>query len=646
MVANNPGPFFFAWVNPDEVFDPVTHRRMDEIIASFEIDQTEGDFAALDITVKNPHIGLLSAGRKVWAWFSIDKNWQRRGSFTPDMEPLFFGRLLGIPEGLISERVTLSFIAKPLDFAEQKEALAVDLRVLPTYDPVFLTPEAQADPDSVLEALPNLWHTDRVTLDVTTSHILVGEDGIEEFQESEVPYDSVQINIGQVPARAILMTGRVGWTQASSGSVNLGSFNFMTYAGKSLLDNWPKTNDTFEGGWRVTDGNIVDNYGIDNTETTSFSIQWQNTESKHATGDTMSTSISSSVALLDSPSIVTQLTFGSKTGASEASVNTTSVRIPLWALSANLRLGYDASRSRQETISFVMRANFQDLVTVPDDNVVKQIDITGGDVGVPLPGGEVPIGSVLRRSYFSTDRGLRSLEYLLLRARAELLLASRAIEITFNCKFDRAIELSCRKNALLHDRRIPGGFAEGKITKYAVKLDGTDGTAFGTVTIGCPIGYGGSVAPVHGDPTYVEDGYVADGYQARENALVVLDAGDVGYTVPIDAPNDDGFVFPLRGTTGVKRFIVHGSIDQQGAGIDGIITPPQSLVFNADDYEKLRNRSTEVPKQIEAFLKDNAIWVEMHLANLNAGPFNDIYDVVVTDLEMPQGINLEAGSTP
>jgi hypothetical protein len=76
---------------------------------------------------------------------------------------MFFGACSEFPEGLISERVTLSFIARPLDFADQKEAVAAALRVLPTYDPVFLTPEAQADPDSVLEALPELWHTDRTS---------------------------------------------------------------------------------------------------------------------------------------------------------------------------------------------------------------------------------------------------------------------------------------------------------------------------------------------------------------------------------------------------------------------------------------------------------------------------------------------------
>jgi hypothetical protein len=173
----------------------------------------------------------------------------------------------------------------------------------------------------------------------------------------------------------------------------------MTYAGKSLLDNWPKTNDTFDGGWRVTSGNIVDNYGIDNTETSSFTLQWSNTQKKHAVGDTISTSLSSSIALLTSPSIVTELTFGSKTGHW---VRLQSTRLACASRFGRCRpileLGYDAARDRQETISFVMRANFQSLVTVPDDTEVKKIDITGGDVGSIDPGGEVPIGSTLRRT--------------------------------------------------------------------------------------------------------------------------------------------------------------------------------------------------------------------------------------------------------
>ena len=159
--------------------------------------------------------------------------------------------------------------------------------------------------------------------------------------------------------------------------------------------------------------------------------------------------------------------------------------------------------------------------------------------------GEVPIGSVRRRSFFPTARGLQSIEYLICLARAHLLLRSRAVEVSWECGFERAIELSCRKNARVFDPRLPGGSAIGKIIKYGFSADGDTGRLIGTVTIGCAIGFGGAVTEVAGTPTYVAEDYVEVGYQFYDGQIEVLPASDVGYTVPIDAPNDDGLVFPL-----------------------------------------------------------------------------------------------------
>lgn len=108
--------------------------------------------------IKNPRIGLLAPARRTWAWLS------HGGA------PLFFGRLVGVPSNINLNAVTLDFIGRPVDYAAQKAALAASLRVLPYYDPVFITPDAQTDPDTVLEARLAMWHIDRTTLAVTTSH--------------------------------------------------------------------------------------------------------------------------------------------------------------------------------------------------------------------------------------------------------------------------------------------------------------------------------------------------------------------------------------------------------------------------------------------------------------------------------------------
>ena len=586
--------FHFAWVDASEaVFGP-EHLVEDEKVLSIAIEHNEGDFPSLSIVLKNPRIGLLAPARKTWAWLSHGGT------------PLFFGRLVGVPSNINQNAVTLEFIARPADYASQKAALAASLRVLPYYDPVFITPDAQADPDTVLEARPALWHIDRTTLAVTTSHILVGEDGVEEFLENEVPYDSVSISIGQVPTRSLTVSADVSWTQSARGNINVGSYCFETYSGKALIYDWPKPGDSIDGGYTVSFGYAQDNYNIDGTEPASFSISWTNEERKHATGDTLSTSISSTIAPLRGPSIKVPLTSGSKSGEGEASVDSTWLRIPLWAVSAGLSVNYEAARDRKETIQFTMQANFQALVTLTGEEEVGTLRIGGGDVGVPLDG-SVPIGDVRNRSYFSSDRGLQSLEYLLHRARSQLMSSGRAINVSWDCSFERAKQLSCRKNALLHDHRLPGGQAQGKIVKYALSLDGDSGKPIGHVEIACSIGYGGSVAGVTGEPAYVDTGYVDEGYQFMDGQIVALDAGDVGYTVPVDAPNDDGIHFPLTYRQAILVNETHGLADAQAAAIDGLAQSPvtgfSGPTGTQEQIDAILNRSTEVPRQIENMLK-------------------------------------------
>lgn len=141
----------------ESVFGP-EHLVEDEKVLSIEIEHSEGDFPSLSIVIKNPRIGLLAPARKTWVWLSHGGT------------PLFFGRLVGVPSNINQNAVTLEFVARPADYAAQKSTLAGSLRVLPYYDPVFITPDAQADPDTVLEARPAMWHIDRTTLAVTTSH--------------------------------------------------------------------------------------------------------------------------------------------------------------------------------------------------------------------------------------------------------------------------------------------------------------------------------------------------------------------------------------------------------------------------------------------------------------------------------------------
>ena len=80
--------------------------------------------------------------------------------------------------------------------------------MLPYYDPVFVAKDKWDDPDAVLEARSELWHIDRVTGALTTSDLLVGEDGSDDFLADEVPYDSVSVHLNQTPLRTVSVDRR------------------------------------------------------------------------------------------------------------------------------------------------------------------------------------------------------------------------------------------------------------------------------------------------------------------------------------------------------------------------------------------------------------------------------------------------------
>ena len=113
----------------------------------------------------------------------------------------------------------MQFLARPDDLNAQKTALADSLKVLPYYDPVWLT--ADTTPDTVLETYSALYHINRTTLAVTISDILGGEDGIIDIDESQSIYDKFSLAYGQPPLVATTVSGTVSWTQQAEGVLDV-----------------------------------------------------------------------------------------------------------------------------------------------------------------------------------------------------------------------------------------------------------------------------------------------------------------------------------------------------------------------------------------------------------------------------------------
>jgi hypothetical protein len=439
--------------------------------------------------------------------------------------------------------VQLQFLARPDDFNAQKTSWASSLAALPFYDPVWYA-AATFNPDTVLETYSALWHIDRVSLALSISDILEGEDGIIDVGEDLSIYDHFSLAYGEPPLVATSIVGTVTWSQQAEGAIdvtqpivrafsNAGSAYNDTFAtsafntggggliqclcGAGLKSDWPKPGTSIGGGWTLssaTDGRGVPLcYILDATNKSEggwilpqnyFGITFEG--SMPPDSQAGNTEEQSNVAVYLN------------------AVGTFSARFPLNVYKIRMTLNYQANRKRTETVSAVVMAGVQQELSDSSENDREAISLTSELVGQAVDfDGAVPIGNVAYRSYFQTARGAASFEYLLLAARAKMRARARSVDITFAIAWRPALDITLRHNVRLTDRRLPGGNAIGKVKAY--KLTCADGVMLGEFTIGCSIGTGLSTAPQPGAPCYVDPGYV-DGYQVITGAQVSLAAAD------------------------------------------------------------------------------------------------------------------------
>ncbi|TIW11295.1 MAG: hypothetical protein E5V66_14115 [Mesorhizobium sp.] len=584
--------WFFAWVDETETTFGLEHQVEDEEIVSISLTHKEGAFATLDLTVRNPRTGLLAPGRKQWAWLS----WHDGNNPTAGVIPVLFGRLVGVPQAVQGNAVVLTIMARPSAYDALKRALAETMKVAPNWDPMFINADSRDDPDTVLEGYTSAWHIDRVDLSVSASDILNGEDGLLDFGD-DFTRDSFTIDPGEPPLTSIRMLAEINWAQAATGTVDFtkqlvdaftlaGSgdgHSIKSLTGDGLMQDFPEEGDRIGGGWTFGDCSITRTDGV------------------------------------VVPEDFHQVVMTNGTG-----------QFPVWAMFPVLKADYDVSRNRQETLSFTLVADCQAILTEPGGQDVQEIKVSG-DADEPVdepttdfPDGAPPILDVRRRAYLPTERGRRSIDFLVCLARRAILERSRAVSIGFSVPLsaDLIANLSCRRNARVVDPRIPGGEATGKIIGYVVTV--SNGAPLASITIGCSVGKGNMVTTVPGDPTYVEEGYVEDGYQAYAGRTVMPVAGEVTLSEDylLVQPNDDGIdFFTMDPATLVDQMTI---INPIGA---------QRTVLNAfqPDIAAAMNALNQVITEVDGDLKV-----------LKGGPFVTDYPLTVSALMVPKTIDLEA----
>lgn len=637
------GPFYFAYVDPGTAFNAAVHNVFDETVFSFKIEHSEGDFPALELTIKNPRVGLLAPDRKRWAWLSWDK---AAPAGPADIVPLFFGRIVGIPNDLHLEEITLSFLARPADYDEQKAAVAETKKVAPYWDPIWFAPEKLNDPDNVLESRSELWHIDRVTHVVTTSDIINGEDGTLTFDESEVFYETMSITYGETPLRTIRMAATIDWDMTATASFDIsGKFAFggfgviKTFTGKGLVENWPKSGASLGNGWTVEAGfaTRVDGQGPNIYYTNQAPVNPAEFElpfQYRPPFDPEQPKVTFSHDFEYAPKFFVPYYLKNWKTQGQDPIAVI-LRVVRWRIRPAMRVRYNVSRKYTENLSIEITADVQDILTDAGGEDVLDLKMSSSEVASPIdPAGALPIGDVRRRTYFSQTRGAQSIEYLITLMRARLLVRARTVYVTFPISFREAVErgMSCRKNSGFSDPRLPGGIVAGKITHYEMALDGASGEATCEITIGCTIGKGGAVTPTAGDPDYAAPGYMAPGYQCMNDEIVMPVAGEVTYKSIIGLPpNDDGVdLLTLDNQNVIKTLIKqHGWAEQEIA----MATDPELGVVYGSNGE---------PNDIFERLKGLDTKFTLVMRPVTGGPFLTEFDVEASELKIPKTIDLEA----
>lgn len=387
------GPFYFAWVDSDQTtFDEGTMLVEDEDIFDFEIKHDEGQCATLHMTIKNPRIGLLNAGRKLWAWLSYRKS-------NGHVQSLFFGVLVSVPTDMLAELVELKFNARPHEYIRLKQTVAETLKVRPYYDPVFLDDASRDNPDAILEGWSKLYHIDRITHTISASDILEGEDGTVTFTQSQGFYDSVRMGLGECPLDVVQVQANVQWTQRSIGLLPQPiRVNVNSYTGGSFRSGWPKPGGDLGGGWKCEASYVTDVLGTEVAKSISNSSSFQNHDPE--SGDCSTESASTSSTYCNVPGISVDSHTESETGICDpdainadgsqgtnipAKVNGNGTIALLWALNCVMYLKYEAKREFTEEVTINVRANVQATVTSPTvDQNTEIIKISGANVGQPL----------------------------------------------------------------------------------------------------------------------------------------------------------------------------------------------------------------------------------------------------------------------
>jgi hypothetical protein len=508
---------YFAWVDAQDSFDPCFHAREDENIFSFDLLHREAEFPQVMVTLSNPKIGLLSPGRKRRAFISYGKKAQA--------VLLFDGYVVSMPTALGRESITLELTTETPQSALNLYQKIQDLKQGPYWDDRFVREEKQNYVEEVLDGRTILPHWSRTGDSLAFSDILNGQQMVS--FGSHFLKDSLKVSLKHIPLSAMHVEVNAEWIQHYDGLTDISSkINTQfsrgmveTFTGKHLEKSWWTSGKVLpHTSYFIAHSDLVPINPI--PERISFESP-QRYEAKLVLGWTYRQKRVETLKFILKNNCQPLL---SAYEGMPGRTHTLKIRLQNIGLDRSTPLWEPHTFYQSDTLIFYGSILYRCL----EDHVSSGSFYEEEGKWVKEPKGRSALADLSAASFFTTERGEQAAVHAVEVARAYLAASSRALEISFETDFDQVCALSCDHMVEIHDSRLPGGKALGKVIAYALKMDGDTGKKSGHVTLACSIGNKQSLEDDSRDLKATPSGILYAPFQNQLPKFGILDPNSLG----------------------------------------------------------------------------------------------------------------------
>lgn len=492
--------FYIAWCKENEEFDPQQHCREDLKVLALRIIEKEGYPPKAWVTIPNPWYLAQVPQMHPQVMLSYEPQAQR----TPVL--LFWGRLGRLPMKIEGEVIQLELTAQRENDEDSLKDLRDSMMVAPYWDPLFISHEKRQNPEwmDLLDAYSKVLYWDRLTGVPSLCDYFQGHHTLEVLGTHFA--NTLSVKITETPLRSLQVSLHANWKQRYQGEVTLDHLlgakfpegMISTLTPKFYEENWWKPGMRLkDAGYEILDASLQE-------------------ETPAATG-----------VLNLYPPCSKPLYIGEGKEARKLRLKRAWYRM-------HLKLGWRYRQKRYEHVTFTLEQETQDIGVVGGQS--KHLNLYVHDIQDDLNlgpwiaerlqsrGDHVLVQDKIYQclkthrasktfgqdtqywkdlgpyehiaqtqsmgTFFTTQRGHQAIQHALEVAKCYLGASSRAVSIDFECPLEVARRLSCQHSVLLHDPRLPGGKALGKVTQLVLDVSGQTGLAKGIVTLSCALGTG------------------------------------------------------------------------------------------------------------------------------------------------------------